>query len=325
MAFGYCSSLTSVTIPSSLTSIGDYVFYGCSKLTSITFEGNPPSAYSNSFPTSNTNLVGYYLPDNATAWEAVITDGKWNGITMEKYVLETIVTYSDGSTKSFLIEGEIVGRSDSPYYTTQIDNVQNAKEIRIGKAVTSIGHDTFSDCTSLISVTIPSTVTTIGTYAFYNCSKLTSITIPDTVTSIGGYVFYNCSSLTSITIPEGVTSIGGNLFNGCTNLISVVIPSTVTTIGARAFYICKSLTSITIPDGVTSIGEWAFYNCSTLTSIIIPESVTSIYSYAFNGCKLTSITFEGKTQSQVKAMTHYDWAISVGTPIICTDGSFTAT
>jgi hypothetical protein len=248
-----------VTIPSSVTEIGDSAFYACSSLTSITFEGNPPTADTTSFPTANTNLIGYYLPEKAAEWEAVITDGKWNGMTMEEYIdpLYTVVKYSNGSTSSFLIEGEIVGRSIGPYYTTKIDNVQNATEIKLGKGVTSIGMNTF-----------------------YNCGKLTSVTIPSSVTSIGGYAFYNCTKLTSVTIPP-----------------------TVTTIGDAAFYQCSGLTSITIPSSVKSIGAIAFIWCPSLNLI----------------------TFEGKTQSQVKAMSNYDWSLPSGKRISCTDGSFYTT
>lgn len=259
--FTYCSSLISVMIPSSVISIGYQAFSYCSSLTSITFEGNPPTSVdSSAFSTSNANLVGYYLPENAEAWEAVIVDGKWNGMTMQEYIdLEnyTIVTYSDGSTSSFLIEGEIAGRSIGPYYTTKIDNVQKATEIKLGKGVTSIGMNTFYNCISLKSVTIPEGVISIGNYAFYNCYKLTSITIPETVTTIGDGAFYECGSLTSITIPSSVTSIG-----------------------AIAFIWCPVL---------------------------------------------NLITFEGKTQSQVKAMSNYDWSLTSGKRISCTDGSFYTT
>ena len=89
-------------------------------------------------------------------------------------------------------------------------------------SVTSIGDETFRDCTSLTSVTIPNSVTSIENHAFNWCSSLTSVTIGNSVESIGEYAFYNCSSLTSITIPNSVESIGNSAFSGCSRLKSAV-------------------------------------------------------------------------------------------------------
>lgn len=144
-------------------------------------------------------------------------------------------------------------------------------------SVTGTGTTTDKD------IVIPSTynnlpVTSIGRSSFSNCSNLTSITIPSSVTSIGQDAFACCSSLTSVTISNSTTCI-----------VSDVI------IGDNAFYGCSSLTSIEIPSSVNSIGEWAFSRCSNLTNITIPGSITSIGGYAFYECSnLTNVYYEGK-------------------------------
>ena len=189
---------------------------------------------------------------------------------------------------------------------------------------TSIGSNTFFDCSGLTSVTIPDSVLSIGDSAFGGCSGLTRITIPDSVTSIGSSAFSGCSGLTSITIPNSVTSIGDWAFSDCSKLTSVTIPDSVTSIGEYAFSGCSGLEKISVVAGntkyhsagnclietktktliagcknsviptdgsVTFIGDYAFCDCSGLTSVTIGDSVTSIGWYAFSGCSgLTSVT-----------------------------------
>lgn len=208
------------------------------------------------------------------------------------------------------------------------------KNAVIETGVTSIGDETFYNCTSLTSITIPDSVTSIGDHAFCNCTSLTSITIPDSVTSIGAYAFCDCTSLTSVTIPDSVTNIGDAAFASCDNLTSVnveenninyyslggvlfnqnkdelvcypagksdktyKIPISVMSIGAYAFYECINLSSVTIPDSATNIGNYAFCNCTGLIGVTIPDNVTSIGRSAFKNCRnFTSVTIPDSVTS----------------------------
>ena len=173
-AFARCSSLTSVTIGKSVTSIGESAFYNCSSLPSIT------------------------IPNSVTSIGESAFDG-CSGLT------------------SVTIPNSVTSIGDYAFY-----KCSSLTSVTIPNSVTSIGKGAFSGCSSLTSITIPNSVTSIGVGAFGDCYSLTSVTIPNSVTSIGYTAFHGCSSLTSVTIPNSVTSIGDYAFNGCTSLSSIV-------------------------------------------------------------------------------------------------------
>ena len=249
-AFEYCRSLTSVTIPDSVTSIGYAAFYYCTKLTRVDI----------------TDL---------SAWCKISFDGY---LANPLYYAEKL--YLNGSELTDItIPSDITEIKDYAFC-----NCKLLTSVTIPNSVTSIGDWAFYECTSLTSVKIGDGVTTIRLDAFYNCTSLESVTIPDSVTSIGNEAFYRCTSLTSVTIGNGVTSIGNQAFDGCTGELTVNcnIPS-------DAFFYSK-FTKVTIGDSVTSIGDSAFWYCTSLTSITIGNSVTSIGYWAFGGCtSLTSV------------------------------------
>ena len=295
-AFVGCTGLTSVTIGNGVTSIGDYAFNDCGGLTSITIPDSVTSIGRSAFK-GCTGLTSITIPNNVTS----IGTEAFRGCT--------------GLT-SVTIPDSVMSIGGGAFY-----GCSGLTSIVIPDGVTSIGGSAFSGCAGLTSVTIGNGVTSIGDYAFYNCTGLTSITIPDSVTSIGDCALSGCSSLESITIPfigtkAGVTSSDtyqypfGYIFGTSSYTDSVAtkqyyygsstssatsstyyIPSSlksVTITGGNilynAFSNCSRLTNVTIGNGVTSIGDSAFKGCTGLTSVTIGNSVTSIDEYAFFGC-----------------------------------------
>ena len=323
-AFRNCSMLTSISIPASITAIGEHAFAGCTALDSVDIS----------------NL------------------GKWCGIDFASETANPCYY-----AHRLFVEGKEIVELEVPDTVPTVSaftftGCSAITSANIPSSVTEIGPSLFSDCSSLAIITvdsgnpaydsrnscnaiietatgrliagckstaIPSTVTAIGQWAFNRCSGLTSIHIPDSVTGIGLEAFYQCSSLMGVNIPNKVSHIGYQAFYGCSSLRSIHIPSSVRGIGTSAFEFCPSLMSISvapgnprfdsrdecnaiietdgntlivgcrntvIPSTVNEIGDYAFSGCSTLTSIEIPAGVNVVGDYAFRNCSaMRSVTF----------------------------------
>lgn len=155
--------------------------------------------------------------------------------------------------------------------------------------VISIADSAFAGCAGINNVTLNAGLTTIGNSAFAR-SGVANVTIPPSVTSIGVDAFFQCYGLTSMTIPDAVTNIGNQAFILCFNLENVSLGTNVTTIGQSAFGSC-GLTNVTLPNSLTTIGPSAFQACK-LRDILIPASVTNIGLRAFNVTTITNISVD---------------------------------
>ena len=153
-AFYSCDELTSLSIPDNITEIGNSAFYNCQKLSIITFSRNLSKIGSSAFAYC-VNLMNIALPKSLNE-------------------LGISVFYNCKALTTVIFEGNL----------------------------TNITDNMFNYCSNLTSVIIPKGVISIGRYAFNGCSNLTSITIPDSVSNIGYSAFKSCNSLASVYITD---------------------------------------------------------------------------------------------------------------------------
>ena len=331
-AFYSHDNLTSVTLPSTITSIGGDAFSNCKALTSIEIPDSVTTIGDYTF-NSCTSLKTIKIPSSVTT----IGNSAFKSCTSL-----TSVTFAEGSTLTTI--GHFA-----------FNNCTSLKTIKIPSSVTSIGYGAFYGCSKLTSIEIPSLVTTIGGETFYNCEALTSVTFADAskLTSIQNNAFSRCTNLSAVyasvnsSLADALSEIGTFYFhaeNDCTthpntpshycktsgSLFKVdehgiltladgvdksklpatlVIPSTVngktvTSIRYEAFSNCTNLTSVTIPSTVISIGLSAFSDCSALTSVTFADAskLTSIGKNAFSGCTSLSAVYASKNSSLAAAL-----------------------
>ena len=320
---------TAFAIPDSVTTIGDYAFYGCDSLTSVTFgEDSQLTTIGAAAFAACTSLTSIVIPSSVTTISSLYTSLGLNTFS-SCYALAEVYNYSSlNITKGSSSYGHVA------YYA--LDVYTTSEQSKLSTDENGFVIHTDGNVKTLVryigaasEITIPNSITAIGVGAFYNCDSLTSVVIPDSVTAIGNDAFYNCYALaevynySSLNITKGSTGYGyvayyaldvyttnepSNLTNDNGLIIhsdgtlvcyvgtdtEIAIPSSVTTIGAHAFTGCTNLTNVTFGEDsqLTTIGEYAFYGCSSLTSVIFGEDsqLTIIGAYAFSGCyNLTSM------------------------------------
>ena len=309
-AFSSAMNLTSIAISDTAISIGESAFSGTIRLTSITIPNSVTSIANNVFYESGIKTAIF---DNSIYLSTVgLTPGTGKllfGATNVNILVisRTFTGFGELTNAASYFSGEnpskfAVIEDYNIVGANAFKNATGLQAIDILTPLTVIKDSAFESTTSLTGITIPSSVSIIGQNAFKG-SGIKSITFksdtPSLLTNIGNYVFSDCSGLTEITIPDLVTSIGSYAFSGATSLTKVTLPktNTITNIAERMFHGASALTTINIPELVTQIGEYAFTDCSALRQIVLPIKVTSIHDYAFKNSGLTQIYIPASVKS----------------------------
>ncbi len=313
--YGQWHDVSSITIPSTVTSIGVAAFNGCrAKYINIpnsvtTIEKD---AFSHSYlkeltlPSSIQSTVDISLSDTMEVLDVQCENfpnlrlysnsgGKLQKLNIGAKVsttLEDRIIWWDGGV------GSITVNNSNQYYSSNngclFDKTKkqllsvgaDVVDFTVPSTVTSIGPWAFADNKSITTINIPANVTTIQDGAFYDCCNLTTISFDSgsKLTTIGNSVFGSVDSLKSITIPTSVRKIGDGCFSGCENLQDVTFSNSgsLKTIGSEAFKNCSSLKDIVLPSTLESLGKYAFYY-SGLKEVRINSNL-NMGDYAFSGC-----------------------------------------
>ena len=259
--FNSCSNLTSITIPSSVVTIGWHAFYGCDKLTSAIFHCKEIRGGISGL----TNLSNVVIGEEVE----IIGESAFSGCTgLTEITIPSSVTSIGYSAFS---------------------GCTGLTEINIPSSVTSIGNSAFAGCTNLASIYLPESLASIEFGAFENTAWYNSQ--PDGLVYIGNVAYRYKGVMpmnTELIIKEGTLGIAGGAISGCQGLTSIFIPNTVVNIGSGVFGGCNNLKEIEIPNSVKTMGgTQTFYSCESLTKVIIPNcEIKYIWEdYLFNYCK----------------------------------------
>ena len=306
--FENCSALASVNNPEGVTSLGMYAFSGCTSLMGI------------DLPSTMSSLGSYCLAE-CSAIDSIVcratTPPTANGSTFSGVREGTTIYVPGQSIETYLaadgwstfgmyqaldesagnmcpVSGTCGDEGDNITWTLGCDSVL----ILTGTGATAeytLDNAPWYDYREAIrSVVIGSGITRIGERAFYQCTALTSVDFGETVTALGYCAFGYCTSLSSVTLPNSITTMSSGVFEQC--------PLTEPLYNSHIFaFMPKTYTgTYVIPDGIETIAGYAFDDCRDLTSVTVPESVTTIGGYAFSRCSsLESVNIpEGVTYIQ---------------------------
>lgn len=301
------AALESIVIPNAVTKMGTYAFADDTSLKSAKLSTSCPwlkeglfsecnALQSITIPSAVTKMDGYMFTNCKALTSATFEDGTdliemGYGASWKNYGL-----FSDCPLKTLNLgrwlsyNTEVASRS--PFYS--IDALKN---LNIGKNVKVIDKYMFSYCEGLEEVNLPDNITSVNLWGFRGCSSLKSVRLSEKLSQVGDYGFAGCTSLDNVTFPASMTSVASNSFSDCTALRKLDLGQNLLIIGPSAFENDKALEGIEIPSTLYGLGVASFKNCTSLPYVEV-KSISSVGKEAFMGCTgLKWISLSDKTTS----------------------------
>jgi len=266
-AFKDCTSLVTLTLPNTITYLGNNAFQGCTNLTHIDMNG-VTSIQSNCFYNCSSLEIST-VPASVTT----IGSGAFASCTsITNFTIPSTVTSLQTSN---LFQGCTSLQSVEIYATSSIGGFASC----------------FKNCTNLTEVVLP-TYTQLGGYAFMNCTSLEHIDLPEGITRIGSNAFKGCTNLVMTSLPDTITHIESYAFSNCPNVVFTSLPESVMGIFSYAFENSGiKLSELNIGAGAT-VDNYAFSNCPGIDSMVI-YGTPKLASRIFAGCSLTELAIVG--------------------------------
>ena len=308
-AFYGCTKLANVNLHEGITTINQRAFYNC-KLVQITIPSTVTSIGNAAFKSNPTTSVTW-LPKTCSIGSGEDAPFYSTNSQITSFTFGDSVQLVPAYLCKNMSKLDTVVLPPSVYRLGQYAfmNCTSLKSINLPMTQQTLPVSFFEGCTALESIELPATLTTISTDAFYGCSNLSNVTLHEGITTINQRAFLGCK-LTEITIPSTVTSIGNGAFKSnpttsvtwlpktcsvgtgedapfystSSKITSFVLGDSVKTIPGYLCYKMNKLENIVLPENLTTIGQSAFNGCSLLKDVTIPASVSSIGTYAFAFC-----------------------------------------
>lgn len=260
----------SITLPTSLESLGAFVFQNCKQLKQIELPGNIISIGEGAFLGSGIESIT--IPD---------------GIK----IIPSSLCYSCDKLIEAILPTEL---TEIGVYA--FSNCSLLSSVTLPTKLVSIGRNAFSNCSNLTEVSLPANLNSIGQEAFKN-TGLFSITIPASISLLEDNTFSNCKKLEVVNLNEGISSIGRDCFNDCISLKTLTLPSSLSRLNINAFSGCTALEEVTVEGANTYLGNYAFYGCSSLVNVTLPEGFSDgcIGNNVFGGCEALAPLYNSTT------------------------------
>lgn len=316
-AFLNCDSLSTITLPNSIKSLGTGAFYDCDTLKTVKLPTGITKIAKQAFYHCGF-LQSITIPQNVTeiGAEAFAACSKLTTISLPSALTTIGIAsfHSTGLTSITLPEG-MTTIEPGTFGKSKLKSIKLSKSLKqitsnnesynlgslpneyydFRKYINMYRDDSgaFQNCKELESIDLNGAVLTIlGSYTFNECDKLRSIDLSSTkLEEIPTSAFYSCDSLRAITFPSTVKTIGQQAFYYNLSLESLKMPAALTSIYNNAFNECKKIRSIDLSaTSLTKIESW-FSNVDSLRTVKLPSTVIEIGESAFAGSPIEEINF----------------------------------